>query len=376
MKKLMISAVIGCGVLLGAAEANQVSGGEKMKIEKISTNFLDKFPTYHGWPTVTRTADNRLIAVCSGNRQRHVCPYGRVWMYVSNDNGKSWEGPKALSSGPLDDRDAGICQAPDGSLLVNYFTSTSAIFRAKRLSKEWREIAEKINLTTLKKEHGFWMRRSTDGGKTWSAKYRTPVYSPHGPVRMKDGRLFFPGQRQGSLSGEITATPEYSAAFSKDNGVSWEIVSTIPLPAGQDIRKIHEIHGVEAPDGTLIVQYRNHNCSGLGETWQSESTDGGKSWSAPRKICKGFPTHLQVFDKDKVIMTYTYRLKPFGIRARVSKDSGRTWSDEIILSDDGKGWDLGYPSTVELADGTLFTMWYENRGKGAKLRTLNWKFEK
>lgn len=347
-----------------------------MKIQKIATNFLDKFPTYHGWPTVIRTADNRLIAVCSGNRQRHVCPYGRVWMYVSKDNGRSWEGPKALSSGPLDDRDAGICQAADGSLLVNYFTSTSAIFRAKRLNKEWREIAEKINLTTLKKEHGFWMRRSTDGGKSWSTKYRTPVYSPHGPVRLKDGRLFFPGQRQGSLSGEITCTQEYSAAFSKDNGISWEIVSTIPLPAGQDIRKIHEIHGVEAPNGTLIVQYRNHNCSGLGETWQSESTDGGKNWSTPHKICKGFPTHLQVFDKDKVIMTYTYRLKPYGIRARVSNDSGKNWSEEIILSDDGKTWDLGYPSTVELDDGTLFTLWYENRGKGAKLRTLNWKFEK
>jgi len=178
------------------------------------------------------------------------------------------------------------------------------------------------------------------------------------------------------LSGEITCTQEYSAAFSKDNGISWEIVSTIPLPAGQDIRKIHEIHGVEAPDGTLIVQYRNHNCSGLGETWQSESTDGGKSWSTPHKICKGFPTHLQVFDKDKVIMTYSYRLKPYGIRARVSNDSGKNWSEEIILSDDGKTWDLGYPSTVELDDGTLFTLWYENRGKGAKLRTLNWKFEK
>ena len=32
--------------------------------------------------------------------------------------------------------------------------------------------------------------------------------------------------------------------------------------------------------------------------------------------------------------------------------------------------------TVELADGTLFTLWYENRGKGgAKLRYLNWKFQ-
>lgn len=345
-----------------------------MKIQKIFENTINT-PTYHGWPTLIRTKDNQLIAVCSGNRKRHVCPFGRVWMYSSSDEGKTWQGPKALSSGPLDDRDAGICQAADGSLLVNYFTSTAAIFRPPRLNKEWREIAEKINLLTLKKEHGFWMRRSTDGGKTWSTKYRTPVYSPHGPVRLKDGRLFFPGQKQGSLAGEITAIPEYGAAFSSDNGVTWEVISTIPLPAGQNVLKIHEIHGIEAPDGTLVVQYRNHNCSGLGETWQSESADGGKTWSIPHFVCKGFPTHLQLFGKDKLIMTYSYRLKPFGIRARISGDSGRSWSEEIILSDDGKSWDLGYPSTVEMADGSLFTLWYENRGKGAKLRCIRWTIE-
>ena len=92
-------------------------------------------------------------------------------------------------------------------------------------------------------------------------------------------------------------------------------------------------------------------------------------------ICKGFPSHLQIFGKDKMIMTYGYRLKPYGVRARISTDSGKTWGDEIILSDDGKNGDLGYPSTVEMADGSLFTLWYENMGKkGAKLRYLNWQF--
>ena len=373
MKKVISSAVAGITLLtVNAAEIK--TGVQKMKIQIRYTGIIET-PTYHGWPTVIRTRENKMIAVCSGNRQRHVCPFGRVWMYVSSDEGKTWQGPKALSSGPLDDRDAGICQAADGSLLVNYFTSTAAIFRSRRLNKEWRGIAEKINLLTLKKEHGFWMRRSTDGGKTWSPKYRTPVYSPHGPVRLKDGRLFFPGQKQGSLAGEITAIPEYGAAFSSDNGVTWEVISTIPLPAGQNVLKIHEIHGIEAPDGTLVVQYRNHNCSGLGETWQSESADGGKTWSTPHFVCKGFPTHLQIFGKDKMIMTYGYRLKPYGVRARISMDSGKNWGDEIILTDDAKSWDFGYPSTVEMADGSLFTLWYENMGrKGAKLRYLNWQF--
>ena len=49
--------------------------------------------------------------------------------------------------------------------------------------------------------------------------------------------------------------------------------------------------------------------------------------------------------------------------------------DEIILTDDAKSWDFGYPSTVEMADGTLFTLWYENPGRAAKLRMLRWKIE-
>ena len=148
-----IAAALAIAVSTAAAQSTSGDnkGDNKMTVQKIYTGSLDDRPTYHGWPTVIRTEDNKLIAVCSGNRQRHVCPYGRVWMYVSSDEGKTWEGPKALSSGPLDDRDAGICQAADGTLLVNYFTSTSAIFRAKRLSKEWKEVAEKIqqNLSAI-----------------------------------------------------------------------------------------------------------------------------------------------------------------------------------------------------------------------------------
>ena len=358
--------------LLVTVICNIFADDKKIEIKKISEGILEQFPSYHGWPTVIRTKDNRLIAVCSGNRKAHVCPYGRVWMYVSEDEGKTWKGPQALSSGPLDDRDAGICQASDGSLLIHYFTSTSFLFRPPQLNNELQEIAEKINVDILRKEHGFWMRRSTDGGKSWGEKYRVPLYSPHGPVLMKDGRLFFAGQRQGSLSRELTGTEEFCAAFSEDNGKTWQIKSVIPTPVGHDIRKIYEIHGIEAPNGTLIVQYRNHNCTGHPETWQSESEDGGISWSKPHIVCQGFPTHLHKFGEDKIIMTYSWRLAPFGIRARISEDSGKSWSEEIILSEDGKNWDLGYPSTAEMSDGTLFTLWYENRGSGAKLRYMRY----
>ena len=45
---------------------------------------------------------------------------------------------------------------------------------------------------------------------------------------------------------------------------------------------------------------------------------------------------------------------PFGrVEMMRSDDEGRSWSEPIVLSEDGVSTDLGYPSTVELADGTL-----------------------
>jgi sialidase-1 len=47
----------------------------------------------------------------------------------------------------------------------------------------------------------------------------------------------------------------------------------------------------------------------------------------------------------------------------------------MIISGDGAGGDLGYPSTVELENGTLLTVWYEKMKdvKRAVLRQAVWK---
>ena len=60
----------------------------------------------------------------------------------------------------------------------------------------------------------------------------------------------------------------------------------------------------------------------------------------------------------RVCLTYGYRAAPFGIRARLSDDGGRTWGDEIILRDDGGGRDVGYPRSVQRPDGMVVTVYY------------------
>jgi hypothetical protein len=47
----------------------------------------------------------------------------------------------------------------------------------------------------------------------------------------------------------------------------------------------------------------------------------------------------------------------------------------MIISGDGAGGDLGYPSTVQLKDGSLLTIWYEKLKGSSKavLRQARWQ---
>jgi hypothetical protein len=76
-------------------------------------------------------------------------------------------------------------------------------------------------------------------------------------------------------------------------------------------------------------------------------------------------------------MTYGHRRKPFGNQARVSEDHGMTWSEAIVISGDGAGGDLGYPSTVQFEDGSLVSVWYEKLPGSARavLRQARWTLE-
>jgi hypothetical protein len=89
----------------------------------------------------------------------------------------------------------------------------------------------------------------------------------------------------------------------------------------------------------------------------------------------GLPSHLLRLTDGRLLMTYGHRRAPLGNQARLSTDHGVTWSEPMILSGDGNSGDLGYPSTVQLADGSLLTVWYEllKGSSRAVLRQARWK---
>ena len=50
--------------------------------------------------------------------------------------------------------------------------------------------------------------------------------------------------------------------------------------------------------------------------------------------------------------------EPSSIRAKLSSDNGATWSDDIVLRDDGASRDVGYPRVLQRPDGKVVVLYY------------------
>ncbi len=377
-----------------AASAAAAPGAPKAapSADVLETKVISQQPEcYHGWPTVARRACGELWVTCSGGREHHVCPFGQVVAMTSRDEGASWTWPRVLLDDPIDDRDSGVMETARGTLLVTTFTSLAYVAQLERQTKlagtppakgakpatmpaadlaRWKACHARLTDAQRQNELGQWLIRSTDDGRSWSARVPTIVNSPHGPIQLKDGRLLYAGK------GLWTEEKKIGACESTDDGLTWRWLGQIPAREGDDpARAYHELHAVETDDGTIVAQIRNHNKTDAGWTLQTESSDGGRTWAVPHPICFGLPSHLLKLRDGRLLMTYGHRRPPYGNQARVSADSGRTWSEAMILSSDGIGGDLGYPSTAQLGDGTLLTVWYERLKESprAVLRQARWK---
>lgn len=370
---LKAGATTAAALMLGRSAAAATPTAEIESIDVVS-QLPDR---YHGWPTIARRKDGELLLVCSGDREAHVCPFGRVVLMTSRDDGKSWTWPRILLDSVIDDRDAGALETDKGTLLVTTFTSLAYEPGLERLKAEggekferWNAAHQRATDARRKADLGVWMLRSEDGGVSWSSRYAVPVNSPHGPIQLSDGRQLYAGKQL------WTKEKRCGVAESSDDGKTWKWLADIPTRSGDEILSYHELHAVESSPGRIIVQIRNHNAANKGETLQCESDDGGKTWSEPHAIgVWGLPSHLLKLADGRLLMSYGHRRPPFGNQARVSSDEGRTWSEPIMISEDGDGGDLGYPSTVQLDDGTLLTAWYERLkdNPNAVLRLARWR---
>ncbi|MBQ2325044.1 MAG: exo-alpha-sialidase [Clostridia bacterium] len=149
-----------------------------------------------------------------------------------------------------------------------------------------------------------------------------------------------------------------------------------------------EPHAIELDDGRILAHIRVQNSSDdedkIFTVYQSESSDGGATWSIPRPLLgkrSGSPAHILKHSSGALISTYGRRIFPYGIRAMISLDGGNTWETEKEIYSVNEEYyhahDLGYPSSIELSDGSIMTVFYTRQRDGSSIiMQQRWKMEK
>jgi len=142
---------------------------------------------------------------------------------------------------------------------------------------------------------------------------------------------------------------------SADSGKTWTFHEIIADSRGQI--PMNETSLIDLGGGHILAFVRTGDS--VDHLYRAESLNGGITWGrlADSGIT-GHPADLLRLNNGHILLTYGYRHVPFGVRARISKDNGQTWGDELILRDDGLNGDLGYPMSIQLVDGTIFTVYY------------------
>ena len=345
---------------------------------------------YRGWPTVLRLRDGSLMVAYSGGRDAHVCPFGRVEAMYSMNEGRTWSWPQVVLDTPIDDRDAGLLETSKGTLLLSTFRTIGFTRpdRRGRYAKDqarWDRYMEGHDPMQWAENQSPMILRSEDGGRSWSAPVDIPMSSPHGPIELSDGRLLFPGI-EGVGKGLYYKPGERRVGVweSRDDGRTWSLLAEIPTRPGDDSVDYHELHGIQAANGNIVVQIRSHDGhKEIGDVadrhmLQTISKDGGRTWSVPRSIgLNGYPPHFLRLRDDRLLMTYDQRHAPFGVAALISSDHGETWSEPIVLTKNQKKLDQAYASTAQLADGSFLTVWYETSPGAlrAVIRQATWVLE-
>lgn len=201
---------------------------------------------------------------------------------------------------------------------------------------------------------------SLDRGDNWQGPFRLPLFGQQGIAARtdylvngkSDAMLFLTAAKPNRREGRPLCVR------TTDGGHTWKLQSWIAdEPRGFAIMP----STVRLGESELLTAIRRREGAKRWiETYRS--LDDARSWRpdtvpAPDTGQGNPPSMIRLRD-GRICVTYGYRAKPFGIRARISKDAGRTWGTQIILRDDGGGTDLGYTRTVQRSDGNVVTVYY------------------
>lgn len=340
---------------------------------------------YIAFPSLVRLENGDLLATFREGSQfsvekartgqhTHLDAHSRICLVRSTDGGQSWD-PATKSVIYDEGLDGGVALTvlSDGVIIAGLYQMWQLVPRERRSEIEGPIVRHDPLLGLVGATMGSAVRRSYDGGRTWSKELRWvrlehPVgrnasESRAGVVELPDGTLIW-----WIADGEPVRGGRVWLMHSWDRGDTWgdpvlvaaDPAAEKPYSAGISFG---ESHFLPLGDGRIIALLRTEPRDGPGEgyLYQTTSHDWGMSWKQyHRTPIWGHPPHLLKLQSGAILCTYGYRRPPYGVRACFSYDGGQTWDieHEVILRQDGLGRDLGYPSSVQFPDGRLLTVYY------------------
>lgn len=282
----------------------------------------------------TRLADGKLLIAVCRNEPNPDFESGRafqMYVYESNDDGLTWQ---EIAKPGLLAKEPSLSTLPDGSVLM---TAQNADFQQRAVQK----------FRTM------YIARSDDAGRTWESCLLERAKYPRQVVVEDDGTVLFMMADQ-----DLNLT----LARSTDAGRSWDFATGTVAWADADKGHFDEVTALRLRDGTLLAALRREipGCEGEGfeDTMITRSEDDGRTWSAPERMVNTAEVHVcltQLADGRLLATHSTYHL-PYGARAILSTDQGRTWDLEhpVDLSISADLY-VGWPVTLQLPDGDLIT---------------------
>jgi len=320
---------------------------------------------FGGWPAnhgIWNWGDEILVGYSRGyykdlGATRHHIDRDRpeeFWLARSMDGGATWTGEYPAKKGFL---------IPSGEALHGTETSGLALPQIEDL-KEPIDFTnpdfaltfrmESINAGTSRFEYSY------NRGKTWSGPYRLPNFGAQGTAARTD--YIVNGKRDAFIF--ITAAKKNGregrplCARTADGGVTWKLVSFIgPEPDGFAIMP----STVRISDTELLTTLRRREGTFRWiSAWRSQ--DNARTWTQESNpveyLGEGNPPMLNKLQDGRLCLTYGFRAYPYSIRARLSRDNGKTWGPQIVLRDDGVDRDIGYVRSVQRLDGKMVTIYY------------------
>jgi hypothetical protein len=294
------------------------------------------------FPVLNRDPDGTLVAVVRVG-DIHIGQLGALAVTTSVDDGESWSRVRVAADEGCDMRNPGFGITSRGTWILAYITMESY-------------------------ENGFWkpgmydhhplsVRRSADKGRTWS---EPRILDPHG-IKLSSpfGKIL--QAADGTLLMSIYGEKGGWIFRSRDDGLTWGDPSHIA-------EGYNETGIVFLDERRILAFLRSSAAQEEANLWQSESQDAGRHWSQPHRVtgAKQHPADIIRLSSGNLLLCFSHRTPPFGVWAMRSRDEGRSWDRDrtAVLSADSGTWDCGYPSSVQLPDGRIYTAFYANDSMG------------